>query len=42
MLKASNKAVQSFFLLNNGYNYGFDYNYLYKCNGDYDYDHVTK
>ena len=31
-----------FFLLNNGNNYGFDYNYLYKCNSDYDDDHVMK
>ena len=33
---------QSFFSLNNGYNYGFVYDYLYKCNSDNDYDHVMK
>ena len=27
----------AFFLLKNGHNCGFDYNYFYKCNSDYDY-----
>ena len=37
-------CIQAFFSLNNGYNCSFDYNYLYKCNSDYDsdYDYVMK